>query len=130
MITGYVNSEREAVISIAVYGPQGEMREIEAVIDTGFSGDLTLPSAVVAALRLNVLANEHLTLADGSEVASEVCPAIVIWDGQPQIIEVSTLETDALVGMGLLEGHHLNIHVAVGGRVTIEPSSTAQPPSA
>jgi clan AA aspartic protease len=130
MITGYVNSEREAVIPIVVYGPQGAMREIEAVIDTGFTGDLTLPSAFVAALRVDILANEHLTLADGSEVASEICPAIVVWDGQPRIIEVSTLETDPLVGMGLLEGYNLNVQVAVGGRVTIEPFSPAQPPSA
>jgi len=130
MITGYINSELEAVISIVVYGPRGAMRQIEALIDTGFTGELPLPSTLVAALGLDVLGSEQLALADGSEVASDVCPAIVIWDGQTRVIGVNTLDTDALLGMGLLEGYDLNIHVAAGGRVTIEPFSPAQPPSA
>lgn len=45
MITGQVSSKREAVISLTVSGSQGETREIEAVIDTGYSSYLTLPAA-------------------------------------------------------------------------------------
>lgn len=112
---------------MVVYGPKGAMREIEAVIDIGFTGDLILPSTLVAALGLDILASERLTLADGSEVASDVCPAIVVWDGQTRVIEVNTLETEALVGIGLLEGYDLNVHVEIGGRVTIESFSPTQP---
>ena len=42
MISGRVNENREAVISLTLIGLVGEKHEIEAVIDTGFSGDLTL----------------------------------------------------------------------------------------
>jgi len=41
MITGQVNSDLEPVIGLTVLGLHGEAREIEAVIDTGFSGYLT-----------------------------------------------------------------------------------------
>jgi predicted aspartyl protease len=38
MITGVVNVNREAVIRLAVAGPSGQQQEIEAIIDTGFTG--------------------------------------------------------------------------------------------
>ena len=68
MISGYVNSKLEAMISLLVYGPQAEAREIEALIDTGFAGDLTLPSATAEELGLENLAAGILVLADGTEV--------------------------------------------------------------
>ena len=43
VIEGTVNSSYEAVISIPLRGPGGQAREIEAVIDTGYSGFLVLP---------------------------------------------------------------------------------------
>jgi predicted aspartyl protease len=50
MITGIVTGAREAVISLTVRGPNGQEQEIEAVIDTGFDGSLTLPLALITAL--------------------------------------------------------------------------------
>ena len=47
MITGMVNANREAAIRLLVRGPQGHQREIEAIIDTGFTGFLTLPPLLV-----------------------------------------------------------------------------------
>ena len=44
MIQGAVNAAYEAVIPLTVQGPAGQTQDIEAVIDTGFSGFLTLPS--------------------------------------------------------------------------------------
>ena len=48
MIQGAVNDAYEAVISLTVQGPSGQATEVEAVIDTGFTGFLSLPSALVA----------------------------------------------------------------------------------
>jgi predicted aspartyl protease len=42
MITGLVNPDYEAVIRLRIQGPGGHEREIDAVIDTGFNGYLTL----------------------------------------------------------------------------------------
>ena len=43
MIERSVNAAYEAVISLSLRGPSGQAQEIDAVIDTGFNGFLTLP---------------------------------------------------------------------------------------
>ncbi len=127
MISGRVNSRLEAVISLPVIGSQGEVREVEAVIDTGFSDYLTLPVEVVTALGLSSIGVEQLTLADGSEITADLCPVTIIWDGQPRTVEADTLESEVLVGMATLKGYELNASIVVGGRVTIKSLSPAQP---
>ncbi len=52
MIVGAVNNFREAVVRLAVAGPGGKRHAIEAVIDTGFTGSLSVPSAIIALLNL------------------------------------------------------------------------------
>ena len=47
MIAGVVNAAYEPVITLAVQGPAGRTRDIDAVIDTGFGGFLTLPPALI-----------------------------------------------------------------------------------
>lgn len=42
MITGAVNADYEAVIRLRVYGPIGHEQEVDAILDTGFNGFLTL----------------------------------------------------------------------------------------
>ena len=50
MILGNVTANREAVIQIAIVGDNKRLKSVKAVIDTGFTGDLTLPSAMIAEL--------------------------------------------------------------------------------
>ena len=50
MIEGFVNANREAIVPLSLRGPEGQTREVNAVIDTGYSGALTLPPALVAEL--------------------------------------------------------------------------------
>jgi clan AA aspartic protease len=124
MISGQVNSNLEAVILLTVLGPYGEAREIEAIIDTGFSGYLTLPPEIITTLGIDAIAVEQAILADGAGIPSELCMAKIVWDGRERAIEINTLESDPLVGMALLDGYEVNIRVAVGGGVTIESFST------
>ena len=65
MIIGMVNANREATIRLEVIGPPGHPQDIEAVIDTGFTGFLTLPPALVTALGLSWLCRQPGILADG-----------------------------------------------------------------
>ena len=49
-MAGVVNADREATLRLVIAGPSGKQQEIEAIIDTGFTGFLTLPAALVSAL--------------------------------------------------------------------------------
>ena len=48
MIQGVVNASHEAVVTLSLQGPDGQVQDIEAVVDTGYSGFLTLPTTLVA----------------------------------------------------------------------------------
>ncbi len=49
---GEVNARTEAVLPVHIRAARGQVEEIEAVIDMGFSGYLALPPPMVAALQL------------------------------------------------------------------------------
>ena len=121
MMMGIVNSRREAIIQLAVLGDNHQKQAIKAVIDTGYTGFLTLPSAVITTLGLTWYMQEEGILGDGSLCMFNVFEATVIWDGQIKSIEINESETEPLVGMGLLEGYELNIQGFAGGLVTIKP---------
>ncbi|GBE76315.1 hypothetical protein myaer87_35420 [Microcystis aeruginosa NIES-87] len=123
MMMGSVNSRREAIIQFVVLGENHQRQAIKAVIDTGYSGFLTLPSAIITTLGLTWYMQEEGILDDGSLCMFNVFETTVIWDGQIKSIEINESETDPLVGMGLLDGYELNIQGFAGGLVTIKPLS-------
>jgi clan AA aspartic protease len=123
MITGVVTERREAVIGIRVRGPAGQDQEIEAVIDTGFDGWLSLPSAIIAQLGLMWSQRGRAFLADGSETVFDIYEPTVDWDDEARRISVDQAETVPLVGMSLLRGYELVIQVQPGGNVTVRALS-------
>ena len=120
MIQGVVNDAYEAVVAISLRGPAGQARDIEAVVDTGYSGFLTLPTALVAELGLPFAYIGRAFLANDDEVSFDVHDVTVLWDGQPRHIKADATGSTPLVGMLLLDGHTLNIEVESGGSVVIE----------
>src|SRR5215210_147835 len=124
IITGTVNAYREAVVRVVVRGSQGQEQEIEAIIDTGFNGSLSLPPMLVAALGLPFRRRGRALLADGSEGLFDVHEATVVWDGQPRRVSTDTADTDPLVGMALLEGYELTVQAVDGGSVFIKALAT------
>ena len=119
MIEGVVNNSAEAVISLALRGPARQARDIEAVIDTGYNGFLTLPASIVNELGLPFRFRGRALLANGREETFDVHGVTVLWDGQPRYVEADVMGAAPLVGMSLLEDYRLYIEVAVGGRVVI-----------
>ena len=127
MITGSVNADYEAIIRLRVQGPARHKHEVEAIIDTGFNGFLTLPPSLVIALGLTRLSRGRALLASGSEELFDIYGVTVLWDGQQQYVEADAVDTAPLVGMSLLDGYDLHIQVAHGGRVVIEASGQGSP---
>ena len=119
MIEGVVNAAYEPVVSLRVQGSSGDTMEIEAVVDTGFTGFLTLPPALTTDLRLRYRGRGWATLADGSEVPFDVYGVTVLWDGLPRHIEADEADNTPLIGMRMLDRHNLNIDVEDSGSVVI-----------
>jgi predicted aspartyl protease len=67
MIYGVVNLRREAKLPLVVGNTSKQQKVIDTVIDTGFSGFLSLPSSIITALDLPWSASDIVTLGDGSE---------------------------------------------------------------
>lgn len=119
MIQGYVNANYEAVISLVIKN-QGKLKSITAVIDTGFTGFLSLPQREIEELGLPWSYRDRATLGDGSETLFDIYGAAIIWNGDYQDIEVNSAETEPLLGMQLLRGYHLQIDAVEGGLVVIK----------
>ena len=126
MITGVVRDECQAIIHLIVRGPAGQEQEIEAIIDTGFDGWLSLPSSIIVLLGLVWRRRGRALLADGRESIFDIYEATVVWDGEARRIPVDEAETAPLVGMSLLEGYELNVQVQPGGNVVIRALSQAK----
>ena len=119
MIRGVVNNHLEAWVDLAVVGDDLPTENFSAVIDTGFSDFLTLPIAVLEKFRAVPVTHVIVTLADGSEIISQLFELTVIWDGVPTTIDVHAAEVEPLVGMAMLADHDLHIRVVHDGEVTI-----------
>ena len=120
MIEGTVTARREAVVDLLIQGSNGRAVEIEAVVDTGFGGSLTLPVALVSQLALPYSHASQVTLADDTSAELPIHRVNVLWDGQPRTIRAHITGSRPLIGMLLLDGYSLRVDVKVGGRVVID----------
>jgi clan AA aspartic protease len=121
MMSGYVNANREAIIQVAIVGNNKQLKSVRAIIDTGFTGDLTLPRNAIDELGLTLRGFQRVILGDGSIQYFEMFVGVAIWDGQMREVEINAAETDSLVGMGLLEDHKLEVEARQNGEVRITP---------
>jgi clan AA aspartic protease len=120
VITGTVTANREAVVPVQLVDPTGRAVNIDAVIDTGFTGSLTLPAALIGMLVCAFRNRLQIMLGDGSLVLADVFVGTMLWDGIQRVIEIDAAETDPLLGMSLLYGSELRMQVVDGGSVTVE----------
>ncbi|MBM79708.1 MAG: hypothetical protein CMJ78_03825 [Planctomycetaceae bacterium] len=70
MITGRVRHQ-ETVVDLEIINPHAEPEFAEAIVDTGFSGYLTLPRELVNELKLPFVGHRRAVLADGTIVRLE-----------------------------------------------------------
>lgn len=121
MIQGAVNARHEAVVRLRVRGPGGVESDIDTVVDTGFTGSLTLPPTPISALGLIRLSGGSRVLADGSTRSFDLYGAEVAWGSGWRPVLASAVGHEALIGMRLIAGHSLRVDVMPGGMVAVEP---------
>ena len=120
-MTGSVNLQLEARVSIRVKGVSGREALLQALVDTGFSGDLMLPFETIEHLNLRVITASRMVLGDGSSIIMPVYDASVEWHGKSRRIDVYACDSDPLIGMSLLFGSHLDLDAVPHGNVRISP---------
>lgn len=119
MIVGIVRG-REPMIRLTIRGFRGREQEIEAVVDSGYTGWLTLPPAVIAGLNLRWQTFGRGILADGSVSAFDVYHAKAVWDGRVRSVFVDEFDSTPLVGMAMMRGYEYRMQVRARGKVTIK----------
>lgn len=122
MILGKIAADNQAVLPLQVFAANGQVFQLQGVIDTGFSGYLTLSPALIAALGLPFQQRQTFTLGNGSPAEFFVYLAAVLWDGQRREVSVLAADGDALIGMKLLQGFRIFMDVKPNGLVRVKAS--------
>ena len=97
-----------------------QTHQIEAILDTGFQGDLSLPSEIIRRLRLASAGELDVRLANGQEITLPSYEGRVLWHGRPRSIIVLESGDEALLGMNLLWRSRVTLDVRANGDVVIE----------
>lgn len=124
MMQGIVDQNCEAIIRLVVGNADPQRQMIDAAIDTGFTGFLTLPFSVLTDLNLQAYRREEGILGDGSTCIFDVYRGFVIWDEELRRIDINESDTEPLVGMSLLYGYRMQLDAIEDGTVTIQALSS------
>ena len=123
MIEGQVSSDGaaglQAWVTIEVAGSDEVFRPTDVIVDTGFTGWLTLPGTVIEQMRLELYGRRPAILANGETEILDLYFALVQWHGQVRPVMVHQAGGKPLMGMALLSGSRLLVDVSQGGEVTI-----------
>lgn len=101
MIRGILHNN-QPIVSVIVGSPLG-VKELVALIDTGFSGKLKLSPKEALELGLVVTHTEPITLANEQSVTMRASIAEVALENTRSTVNVIIDTGMALIGMGLLE---------------------------
>ena len=121
MIRGIVNERLEPTVAVEVSNGDGAWQTVEAVLDTGFSGELTISQDLIESLGLDYASEIQMVLADGEDTTVYAYQGFVNWFGQTRRAEIIASEGVPLLGMSLLNGCKITMRVRAGGEALIEP---------
>ena len=120
MVHGSVSLMRRPVINVVLIDAEGLDRVAEANVDTGFSGDLTLPKAVIEQLGLVPIGrSDSYWIGSGATATFDTYEATIRWLGSIRRVDVLESEIFPVIGVNLLWDNNLSIDFKLGGDVTI-----------
>ncbi len=121
MINGRVTEDLKAEINIAISVDDGGWNSLDAVIDTGFNGQLALPEETVRSLGLVLDRFRRVTPAIGGARVVASGYVQLRWEDAAIPARVIQAGTEPLLGMALLLNHRITIDAVPDGPVTISP---------
>ena len=120
MIRGRVDAQRQARVQLELERGDGGHETIEAVVDTGFDGHLTLPPQMIAEMSLEPDEEANVILATGSQERVNAWNGYIIWHDRRRAVLVLEAKGIPLLGMELLEDSQLTMQARINGGVIIE----------
>ena len=121
MISGTVWPNRRATVAVELRAADGQFRSCDFILDTGFDGDLSLPTQILQRLDVSPEFERIIELADGSRTTVRGWSGTALWDGTPRTIIIMELAGEPLLGMNLLWQSRITLETRADGPVTIEP---------
>ena len=99
---GSLSRKQSPTMRLEIGGMIGKAEEFDAIIDTGFTGQIAMPLIKALPLGLVLFSMASFTLADGSSETSFLCFGRAIVDGvnKPVVISLSK-GNDTLLGTEL-----------------------------
>ena len=98
----------------------GRVFSVEVVLDTGFEGQLALPSEVIARAGMSYFDDYTVEMANGLSVTWPGYEGQVLWRGRKRDVLVLESAGELLLGMNLLWRNRLTMDVHANGPITIE----------
>lgn len=121
MIRGRISEDGEAIIvPVAITDSDGRLWPLETVLDTGFVGDLSLPSTAIRRLGLVRAGSLNFILANGEPVRLRTYHTRALWHYRLLDIEVTETGDVPLIGVRMLRGSRVTMDMLPGGEVIIE----------
>ena len=90
------------------------------MLDTGFTGDLILPSDMIGQLEVSEAVETEGTLANGQDILMRSWRGTALWHDRPVGVVILEADGEPLLGMNLLRGSRVTLDVQVDGDVTID----------
>ncbi len=105
---------------IHVQGPSGQSDIFVAIVDTGYTGAIALPSQTIEMLGLEWHRDGFLLMGDARRVSVPTFTAKVIWQGLTRTVSVHQTEGEPTLGMELFRGTNLCIDFRENGSIYSE----------
>lgn len=121
MIEGEIR-DRFAYVELVLPGRVSDF-PIKFIIDTGFDGDLALPSDIASRLNSGAANSRSLMLANGDVVEIDAYEIELEWNEEPRLTEVLVTDGNPLLGIELLAGCQLSADFIPNGNVFVEEIS-------
>ena len=109
-------------VSIEFHRTRDGVRVVEALLDSGFNGAVSLPANVVERLGLPLVTERAATLADGSDIKIKVHVGYVRFAARRYRCAVWATGDVPMIGMHLLQGFKVCFEAFEGGVIEIERS--------
>ena len=124
MIRGQVvesaDGELEPWLTVSVEYANEGLRQCDVIVDTGFTGWLTLPEALIRDLGLVKIGSRPATLASGEVEEFDYYETRIVWHDQLRWVLVLQSIDQPLLGMELLRDNWITMGAWDGGAVIIE----------